>query len=223
MINSAIILAGGLSQRYGKNKLLETFNGKTLIEYNIDFCYFNNITDIHIVYYDEKVYAYLKNKFSKEIIMKNITLHKRPDEPVGTGMSLLTPINLISDRFIILFGDNFYKGRIEDNTDSYNVATYKYFSYDSSNLRFAAIQGDSIIEKPHSVFEGKYFVGYMILNRKDILSIPYSISGRGEVEITEIFNRCPRKQFRPLNIDWEEITYVEDYNKMLKLIMMNGD
>ena len=212
MIDSAIILAGGLSKRYGKNKLLETFNKKTLMEYNIDFCHQNGIHDIHIVYYDETVKKYLIDKgFVKD------KLHRRPDIPEGTGMSLLTGAKHVSGRFIVLFGDNFYYGIVKDDFPG-AVATFVERKKDEKNLRLASIKGDKIIEKPHGYDEGRFFAGYLILNKEQVLAQTPALSSRGEIEITEIFNGMRSRLVKPLDIIWEEITYIDDYKKMLDLI-----
>jgi len=215
---SGIILAGGISKRYGKNKLLETFFGKTLIEYNMDFLKLNKIDDIHIVYYDEDVKKYLMNKTS--IPISNVSFHKRVDYPHGTGMSLLTPINKTHERIIVIFGDNFYYGNISNKrieSDS-NIATFRYFEKDPNNLRFAAIVDNKIIEKPHDIKVGNYFVGYLILNRDELLENGYTISNRGEVEIVDLFNKLKKKQILEIDVIWDEITYLDDYSKMLKTI-----
>ncbi|MFD1956288.1 NTP transferase domain-containing protein [Paenibacillus thailandensis] len=217
MADSAIILAGGLSKRYGKNKILEKFRDKTLLDYNIDFCIRNNIGKIIVVYYDEQVFTYLKGRYIREVENDIIILIKRPQSPEGTGMSLLTGARCAGGRFIVLFGDNYYRGILNDNSMD-NIATYVVKEENEQNKRFAAIVDNKIIEKPHKFTSGAFFAGYMILNKDDVLEQPVLLSDRGEVEITDIFNRCEKKNIKQLDIVWEEITYGEDYYKMLEFI-----
>ncbi|MFC5446860.1 NTP transferase domain-containing protein [Paenibacillus aestuarii] len=221
MANSAVILAGGLSTRYGKNKILEEFKGKTLIDYSLEFCDENNINKKVVVYYDESIAYYLKEKYRDLIEKGQLVIVKRPNSPEGTGMSLRTGAEMANDRFIVLFGDNYYKGKINDISDQ-NIATYLNKNEDEKNLRFAAIVGNNIIEKPHNYKSGPFFTGYMILNKNDVLNQPVVLSKRGEVEITDIFNNCKNKKVIELDISWEEITYIEDYSKMESYILQNN-
>ncbi|KPV58966.1 hypothetical protein QJ48_13515 [Paenibacillus sp. A3] len=220
MADSAVILAGGLSTRYGKNKILEIFKGKTLIDFSLEFCDENNIEKKVVVYYDESIANYISEKHYNQIENGQLVLVKRPDSPEGTGMSLRTGADFAGDRFVVLFGDNYYKGKLNDTSDL-NIATYLSKEEDEKNLRFAAIVDNKIIEKPHTYSSGLFFTGYMILNKNDILSQPIILSKRGEVEITDIFNNCVNKKVKELDISWEEITYIEDYNKMESYIYKN--
>ncbi|MFB0843154.1 nucleotidyltransferase family protein [Paenibacillus oleatilyticus] len=220
MADSAVILAGGLSTRYGKNKILEMFKGKTLIDFSLEFCDDNSINKKVVVYYDESIANYIREKHYNQIENGQLILVKRLDSPEGTGMSLRTGAEFAGDRFIVLFGDNYYKGKLNDTSDL-NIATYLSKEEDEKNLRFAAIVDNNIIEKPHTYSSGLFFTGYMILNKKDVLSQPIVLSQRGEVEITDIFNNCVNKKVKELDISWEEITYIEDYNKMESYIYKN--
>lgn len=222
MPDSAVILAGGLSTRYGKNKILEKFNGQTLIDFSLRFCWSNGLNKVVIVYYDENVLHYLKTSFNQEISEGRLVVIRRVPSPEGTGMSLRMGAEFAGDRFVVLFGDNFYKGKLNDESEL-NIATSVYKEEDEKNLRFAAIANDMIIEKPHTIKSGHFFTGYMIFNKKDVLEQPIRISSRGEVEITDIFNACTNRKIIQLDLSWEEITYGEDYFKMNEHIQSQNE
>lgn len=213
MLDSAVVLAGGLSSRYGKNKILETFKGKTLIDYALTFCKENSIPKQIVVYFDEAIAQHLKKVYPVKIREGSLILTKRPESPEGTGMSLRTGARFSDKRFIVLFADNFYQGTFHDEGNA-NEATYVEKTAHKDNLRFAAVIEDKIVEKPHAYESGKFFVGYMIFNKEDVLSQEIILSKRGEVEITDIFNRCKNKKIKALDLIWEEITYLDDYEKM---------
>lgn len=193
----AIILAAGNSSRYGTNKLLAAFNGKTLPEYNIDFCIENKITDIyvsisrnHVEFKDEYVnnvqyithpiksnilthlycnYSH-QGAWGEDVIDVNVKFKFQSNNNYGPAAGLLPWIDDISedDEVLILFGDNYLKGTFDKSLlKQYDaIATYKELQEDPTNTRFAAIQNNTLIEKPHSFTSGTFFIGFMYMTGK---------------------------------------------------------
>ena len=60
-VTKAIILAAGKSTRYGKNKLVDPILGKSTVEYCIEFCIENGITDCYVTI--SKAVFFFKNRF----------------------------------------------------------------------------------------------------------------------------------------------------------------
>lgn len=218
----AIILCGGNATRFGGNKVLTVFKKKSLLEWNILFCIENGIKDIHITTNERfhadidrecfKISESLKS-FSSEESPLHIHIKNQDADKYGTGAALIPWVSDIKDDFIVLFGDNYYDGKIHFNlSDNDCVATFKTFTKSNENLRLSYIEDDNtIIEKPHLYDEGNFFVGFMMFS-KDMLEKVNELqpSRRGEYEITELFNLGNTREVYPLNMHWFDITSREE-------------
>lgn len=224
----AIILCAGNSTRYGKNKLLAEFYGKTLPEYNIDFCKENGITDIYVTISRNQI-EFDKNhvishaivdrlwKYAKEIGGVNISFKPQDRDKYGPAAGLLPWNDVIDDDVLVLFGDNFLKGKL--NYEQYiskgfdAVATYKDLPNDEANKRFAAIVPTcTLVEKPHMFTEGKFFIGFSFYSKKgfqELRKLKPSLA-RNEYEITEFFNSIERRTIMPVVEHWIDLTYQSD-------------
>ncbi|MCK9574619.1 MAG: NTP transferase domain-containing protein [Candidatus Pacearchaeota archaeon] len=223
----AIILCAGNSTRYGKNKLLAKFNDKTLPEYNIDFCIENGITDIcvtvsrnqcDITYYGEigndvvsNLVSYVE-KFSAEKI--NLSFKFQDTDKYGPGAGLLPWLPDNQEDVLVLFGDNFVKGKFDKSLlkEFDAVATYKELEKDSTNERFGAIDGNKLIEKPHLYREGKFFIGFAYFTPdgfRKLNDLSPSVK-RKEYEITEFFNSIEKRTITPVVEHWIDLTYQSD-------------
>ena len=231
----AIILAAGRSQRFGENKLLIPFSGMTLIEHSLQFLQENNITGkVVIVLNKSDVYISNRDKIIQPVMHRLLGspyysnqiefVFQDPDE-FGPAAGIKAAASKINDDYIILAGDNYYKGKI-DSTIPHNtaIATYKEISYSEENLRLGAIDEENIklIEKPHNIKEGKFYCGYLLMSHSTIKNVEnMNVSKRGEYEMTEFFNMTENRELRPLNIKWTDITYYEDIPKVLTYIKDN--
>jgi len=223
----AIILCAGNSTRYGKNKLLAKFNNKTLPEYNIDFCVENDISDIcvtvsrnqcDITYFGEisnaivlNLTAYVENNHAGKI---NLSFNFQDTEKYGPAAGLLPWLPDNHGDTLVLFGDNFVKGKFDKTLlEKYDaVATYKELDKDSTNERFAAIDGTKLIEKPHLYREGKFFIGFAYFTNEGfskLKDLEPSIK-RKEYEITEFFNSIEKRTITPVVEHWIDLTYQSD-------------
>lgn len=247
----AIILAAGNSTRYGENKLLAKFNDKTLPEYNIDFCAENGIKEIYITLSKNQVDLVKRadcavERFISHPILNNTLNHVHenysrqggwgedvPDinlrfkfqesNKYGPAAGLLPWINEISENedVLILFGDNFLKGKFDKDLlkEFGGVATYKDLPIDPENTRYGAIRNNKLVEKPHSYTKGKFFIGFMYVRGSEFKKLlDLQPSERGEYEITEFFNSIKKTTITPVVEHWTDLTYKSDDEKILSAI-----
>lgn len=220
----AIILCGGAATRYGGNKVLTVYKKKSLLEWNIRFCLENDIHDICITTnakFDEDI----KREIAKMFIslredklvtnekLLNIDISLQPEDKYGTAAALIPWVGQLDDDFMVLFGDNYYDGKIDfDLSVSDCAATYKTFTKSKENRRLSYVEDDNtIIEKPHLYDEGNFFVGFMLFSKNMITKVNELLpSRRGEFEITELFNLGTYRSVYPLNMHWFDITSREE-------------
>lgn len=220
----AIILAGGKGTRFNGKKDKNLY----FLKHNIKALVDNFIQDIIIVVNSHnhqdiknevnsiKESLSLTNKLSNEKVQ--IWYEQQLSKYPGTGGALISAKNRIlqlNENFLLILGDNLYNGDLRKTPISGNMAfaTYQEKSNNPENIRLAAIKNNRIIEKPHNITSGMFFIGYMCLgidafrNNIDLLTP----SKRGEFEITELFNMYNYKMFLELNdSNWKDITYNEN-------------
>jgi dTDP-glucose pyrophosphorylase len=218
----AIILAAGESKRFGKNKLLEKFDEHILIEYTLKFIQENEINGNVIIVINNKD-TYVENNIISHPIIdiinnskffnKNIKYVFQDKDEYGPAAGIKAAAPLITEDYIVLFGDNYYNGKIEKKFSSAAIATYKIFYESEDNLRFAYadLRTCILVEKPHKYVHGSFFVGYIMFKKYTLDKLKeLQKSDRGEYEITELFNIQKSKTFKELEIDWIDITYLSD-------------
>lgn len=234
----AIILAAGNATRYGKNKLLADFNNIPLICYNLNFCLQNDIKDVLVtisknaveftelgdIYHPVK-HAIEKYNFCTLKGKLNISYKFQDPTKYGPAAGLL-PWADEKEETVILFGDNYLNGTFDKMLlEEYNaVATYKYLPYDATNSkRFAAIVDNNIVEKPHDINEGNFFIGFMWIAKNTLYRLhELKPSVRNEYEITEFFNSLGNTFTVPIFEYWNDLTYPEDDTKMLEIIQKSA-
>ena len=134
-VTKAIILAAGKSTRYGKNKLVDPILGKSTVEYCIEFCIENGITDCYITISKADFFFKDNIKLSHPIIEKlskykkdiNIFYEFQKDDEYGPGAAIKVWSGIFNEAFLCLFGDNYYQGNIglEYHDPNSTVVTYK--------------------------------------------------------------------------------------------------
>jgi hypothetical protein len=109
---------------------------------------------------------------------------------------------------LVLFGDNFYHGAIDEP----RRAMYTTSIRDCKGL--AVVAGDKIIEKPHS-FTGVHtcFTGYCFVDRW----VDLNLSDRGEFEITDLLNKIGAVPV-PLTCKWEHLSVRDDYERVKRYV-----
>ena len=220
-VTKAIILAAGKSTRYGKNKLVDPILGKSTVEYCIEFCIENGISDCYVTI--SKADFFFKNsiKLSHPIIEKlsqykskiNIFYEFQNDDEYGPGAAIKVWSGKFNEAFLCLFGDNYYQGNIglEYHDPESTVVTYKDYGTRARNLQLASILENVVIEKPHGIVSGRYFCGYMIFSKEAFDNLDsIKMSNRNEYEITHLINSMDNLKFEELNICWYDLTYEND-------------
>lgn len=237
--NSAIILCAGKSSRFGENKLLIKFgeNKYTLPQYAVRFCIDNNIKNIYVTINKDNVKMNWKlNNICHPIIDDinniidpfniNVSYKFQDENEYGPAAAIKCWQDIIMEDFIVLFGDNYYKGSLPDLEikEKTAFASYKELSINPKNLQLAAIVDNYLIEKPHAFLEGNYFCGYLVFS-KDIMINKYcdkiQKSNRNEYEITDLFNFVENRNIILNELKWTDITYKNDIEKVENYIKKN--
>jgi len=228
-VTKAIILAAGKSTRYGKNKLVDPILGKSTVEYCIEFCIENEITDCYVTISKADFFFKDNIKLSHPIIEKlnqykskiNIFYEFQKDDEYGPGAAIKVWDGIFNEAFLCLFGDNYYQGNIglEYHDPASTIVTYKDYGTRARNLQLAAIIENVVIEKPHGIVSGRYFCGYMIFSKEAFNNLDsIKMSNRNEYEITHLINSMDNLKFEELNICWYDLTYENDKAVIEELI-----
>jgi dTDP-glucose pyrophosphorylase len=234
-----LILAGGRSKRFGRNKLEEQFEGRTLPEMAVEFAVENGATNIFVTLSKSDV-GINGPKVFHPIVDRITNLYPwarflfQNEDQYGPGAAITKWSGLIDGPFVVLFGDNYYRGKINpiylDQFKNYNNKT-TYFTTESKssnprNLQLAAVIDQYIIEKPHSFIKGEYFCGmvrfpagcfdkFNMLRRSD----------RGEIEIADMVNMSETPvpvSLARLGVVWDDLTYLSDIPRLQSLIKNEG-
>lgn len=221
----AIILAAGDSTRYEGNKLLTPFNGKLLVEYAIDFSIENDVSEIfitlspHVLLVDNPIYQTIIKNYS-ESVNSRIKFKNQNQGQYGPAAAIKCWGDEISEDFIVLMGDNFIQGKlklpppIESYKHSGTTVTVGYLDLPENvdNLKFAVISEHTgkLIEKPHNIKSGKYFIGFAYFNQPEAMHKLTELkpSMRGELEITDFINLQDNIEiYDMLQLRWIDITF----------------
>lgn len=128
---AAIVLASGLSERFGQNKLLMPLGDQSIVEHVIDKVKDSNIKDSYLVYGNNEIY------FTKISKSKNIKLIHNENFYLGQSASVKEGIKFIGDNYsgaMFLLGDqpfittstiNSLMENFNNNPDKIIVPTYK--------------------------------------------------------------------------------------------------
>lgn len=228
-VKKAIILAAGKSTRYGSNKLIDPILGKSTVQYCIEFCIENGISDAYVTISKSDFFFKNNVKLSHPIIESlskykdkiNIFYEFQKDNEYGPGAAIKAWEGVFYEPFLCLFGDNYYRGNIglEYHDPKMSVITYRDYETRARNLQLATILDNVVVEKPHGVVSGRYFCGYMIFAKEafDNLS-SIKLSNRNEYEITHLINSMENLEIQPLDIDWYDLTYESDKHVIEEII-----
>jgi len=246
-----VILAAGKSKRFQNiHKTLVALNDNlSLIEYSLIFIRENNLdygnSKIIVVINKDDVYLSGDGKLIHPV-MHRITaspyytpniefVFQSPDEN-GPAAGLRAAGCKITGDYFVLFGDNYYSGKISTNFAlpyehvkrpvNYEapraLATYKLIPEESDeNLRLAYVdvENNRIIEKPHEYRSGAFFCGYLMMGYETVKNLrDMKTSTRGEYEITEFFNSCEKREVREIGCAWSDITQYSDVPGILEYI-----
>jgi len=141
----AIILSGGKGSRVAKYtkkipKSLIKINKKPFLFYQLNFLKNNNVKNvlISVGYMSNKVKAYME----KNIHFINYKIVDDGKKLLGTGGSILKFLNLLKDKFFIIYGDSYLRINLKEMENIYIkkkpkilMAVYKNNNkFDKSNI-----------------------------------------------------------------------------------------
>lgn len=230
-VTKAIILAAGKSTRYGSNKLIDPILGKTTLQYAVEFCIENGITDIYVTiskadFFFKDGHTVLTHPIIESLEpygdKVNVFFEFQRDGEYGPGAAIKVWENTFNEPFLCLFGDNYYSGNIglDEHDSNETVITFRNYEPRARNLQLATIIDDVVVEKPHGVVKGSYFCGYMIFSKNAFSNLDHiKLSGRNEYEITHLINSMNDRRYKKLSIDWYDLTYEEDKEIIKDLIL----
>ena len=224
-----LILAAGSSTRFGSDKLREPIKGLTLPEYALKFAVENGaervcvtlnrkavMTDGHCVLHP------ILDDLTSRYWGVEVEIAFQDESAYGPGAAIAAWEGKIEDDFTVLFGDNYYEGKLPDLAPDWTHFSYKILGVNPRNLQLAAVIDNYIVEKPHAFLEGKFFCGFAHFPRDFWSTLPQlQKSGRGEYEITDMINLAGNTQawnLDELGVKWGDITYKSDISKIERLI-----
>lgn len=236
-MKNVIILAAGKSSRFGRNKLEEKFGGKSLPLRAAEWAYYNGCEQIYLTLSrsavktdGSDVYHPVLKEFRNAGIEPKVAF--QPEDCYGPGAAVSIWSQVITEPVTVLFGDNFYGGVIPKDYNDFldgnyegAIFTTRMLDANPRNLQLAMVEHGYIIEKPHSVLEGRFFCGFVRFPAGYLQRLgQLKKSERGEVEITEMVNFAPGRVHLDLDVlglDWGDITYENDVAQMRALVERN--
>ncbi len=233
-MKNVILLCAGKSSRFGRNKLEERFEGKTLPHLAAKFALENGCENLYLTLSQSgvktdgtSIYHPILEDVS-EVMVPRVCFQE--SSSYGPGAAITSWAGVIEDPFVVLFGDNFYRGEIStDSLEDLNnpnwkdvMVTYQTRSAHPRNLQLAAISEGFVIEKPHSLVSGNYFCGFVRFPLGALSNMgSLKKSDRGEVEIADMINMANSRSFgslEELGVTWGDLTYENDCENIRRLL-----
>lgn len=223
-----MILCGGNSTRFA-NKLTQKIQGKTLPQRAVEFALSNGATKICVTLNKTDIYTdsyNIRHRILDDLlkITPNIKIAFQNPQVYGTGAALLPWKYELLENFVVLFGDNYYSGKLPEMDKDRCYFTYKEFNNPHPNAtRLAYVYNDLIYEKPHGQLTGKFFCGYVHFPRNywtkywgsNASERAREKSDRGEIEITNMVNAVPHRVAMELELTgWGDVAYESDLFKL---------
>lgn len=232
-----LILAAGRSKRFGRNKLEERFDGKTLPRLAAEFAVRNGAKQIFLTISKSgvrtdgsRVYHPILDEV-EEVCCPRVRF--QDEDTYGPGAAITAWAGILEEPFVVLFGDNYYRGDLgvymdtfSDHDDPNVYFTYLNKDTHPRNLQLAAVVDNFVVEKPHSFVNGNFFCGLVrfptgCLNNLERLRK----SDRGEVEITDMINMSPSRtalDLHQIGLSWDDLTYETDVERVRRLVGNEG-
>ena len=209
----AIILAAGKGERLQpltdyKPKAMLPICNKPLIDYQIEMLRKHGIDEIAVVigYLEETIRKHLKD---------NVKFY-RDDRIKGTASAVYAARNFIDDEFILLYGDLFFDGSIDEIVKTPNSMAVVHVD-DVSRYGEVIFQDGRLVSIKEKSGSGSGFVNAGIYHfNPSILDFIEKTgeSERGEFELTDsimMLNSVKEVRVVPLNGYWNDIGYPWDY------------
>lgn len=237
-MRNCIILAAGRSSRFGRNKLEERFNGKTLPRLAAEWALTNGCENLYLTLSRSAVKTDgtdIYHPVLDDIRAANIEpiVAFQPEDSYGPGAAVSLWAPVIDGPVTCLFGDNFYGGYLKDQVLDTLGGNYEGVIFTTQqrelhprNLQLAAVKNNFVIEKPHGQLEGSYFCGFVRFPAGHLQKLgQLKKSERGEVEITDMINFAEDRivwDLDYLGLTWGDITYESDVEEMRFLVGRNA-
>jgi dTDP-glucose pyrophosphorylase len=233
-VKNVILLCAGRSSRFGRNKLEESFNGKTLPTLAAEFARDNGCENLFLTLSQSgvktdgrKVYHPILDQVSQVI---EPTVRFQDPDTYGPGAAITSWAGVLDEPFVVLFGDNFYRGKVPDGflnsmadpLEKRVIATSLDKGSNPRNLQLAAVSDSYLIEKPHGILSGEYFCGFVRFPSGFLNDLgPLQKSDRGEIEIADMINMAEDRvwlSLKNLGIIWGDLTYESDCENIRRLV-----
>ena len=160
-----IILAAGLSKRFGKPKQLEEiYNGKTIIDYNINNAIKCGFKDI-IVVTNNEIKDEMSLKYSKKakIVISDASKITKDKKQIGNLYSLYSALHIINDDFIVINADDYYKKSVFRKAKC-------FLSNNNNNLAIVGYRLKNVLSN-----NGKVNRGIIDVNKKEVVNITETV------------------------------------------------
>ncbi|HDN74445.1 MAG TPA: glucosamine-1-phosphate N-acetyltransferase [Archaeoglobus sp.] len=201
----AVILAAGKGERLQpltdyKPKAMLPICNKPLIDYQIEMLRKHGIDEIAVVvgYLKDEIIRHLYDvKFYEDKLIK------------GTASALYAAKDFIDDDFILLYGDIFFDGSIDDIIKTPNSIGAVYVNDVSRYGKVVVKDGRVVILEKSSTGRGFANAGIYHLD-SSILDFELEESERGEFELTDLISKL-KMGVVPLIGYWKDIGYPWDY------------
>lgn len=214
-----LVLAAGRGTRFarehGGEKLLVRVGGLSLPQRAVLFAAANGARRCHVTVSSDGNQVLDDVLEAGEQAGLDVVTARQDPAVYGTGAALMPWRERIHDPVVVLFGDNFYHGTVPHFPEPAAVHfTFKEIaSPNTENLRFAAVQGDTIIEKPHHELSGRFFAGLVRFPSAFLSAATFTPGRRGEYEITDLVNAHPVRRAVPLEASgllWDDVNEPSD-------------
>lgn len=232
-----MILAAGRSKRFGRNKLEEKFEGKSLPRLAAEFAVRNGAKQIFLTLSRSavrtdgiRVYHPVLDDVS-EVCCPRVRF--QDEDTYGPGAAISAWSGVIEEPFTVLFGDNYYRGDLgvykdtfSDGDDPNVYFTYLTRTSHPRNLQLAAVVDNYVVEKPHSFVNGNFFCGLVRFPKGCLNNLGrLRKSDRGEVEITDMINMAEERRaldLHQIGLSWDDLTYETDVERVRRLVEDEG-
>lgn len=228
-IRQAVVLCGGTGAdlapiTYEIPKPMIPVKGKPVLEYIIQHLKSEGITDILLAvdYMHEKIISYFGNGGKFGVNIKYVV----EDKPLGTAGSLSAAKGLLSDTFVLLYGDVLSKVNFRDMLRAHRsakaLATMALTtSSDTKGYGVAKLRGERIIgfsekPKPEKAESNLINAGVFIVE-PEILNHPAFSKSAGQLE--RVFEKlAPEEQLSGYVYDgpWYHLETPENYGRAIK-------
>ncbi len=224
----AVILAAGFGRRMGSTvpKPLIPLFGMPIIEHTIRALKQKNCRII-VVYSDERIANYLRNKFPDIILVKN------PHPEKENGYSLFLAEKYVNGDFFLFMGDHYFGDEFFEKCGKiyyYTTAFVSKFSLDPDEATKVAVSGRNVVDIGKKLENYTYFDTGMFYCKKEIFDYARKmVSERDTVPLSSIFKEMASSEllaYEVVHDDWIDIDTPRELKmaeEIIKRRIMKGE